>query len=46
MHLQILFTLASALAQNRVTPLGRLLSIDTTYVTNAVIQDSAPYTCK
>ena len=34
-------TLASALAQNRVTPLGRQLSIDTTYVTNAVTQDSS-----
>jgi hypothetical protein len=42
----ILSTLTSALAQNRVTPLGRQLTIDTTYVTNAVTQDPAPYTCK
>jgi hypothetical protein len=42
----ILSALATALAQNSVTPLGRQLSINPTYVTNSVTEDSAPYTCK
>ena len=42
----ILYALAAALAQNRVTALGRLLTIDQANVTNAVTQDAAPYTCK
>lgn len=42
----ILSALATALNQNSVTPLGRQLSIDPAYISNAVTQDSAPYTCK
>jgi hypothetical protein len=42
----ILSALANALAQNSVTALGYQLSINPTYVTNSVTQDSAPYTCK
>lgn len=42
----ILLALATALSRNPVTPLGRLLSIDLSLVSNAVTQDVAPYTCK
>jgi hypothetical protein len=42
----ILSALATAISQNSVTPLGRQLSIDPAYISNAVTQDSAPYTCK
>jgi hypothetical protein len=42
----ILSALATALARNSVTPLGRQLSIDPAYVANPVTQDSTPYTCK
>ncbi len=42
----ILSALATALAQNNLTPLGRQLSISPLYVSNPVTQDSTPYTCK
>jgi len=42
----ILSALATGLARNSTTPLGRQLSISPTYITNSVTQDSAPYTCK
>ena len=41
----ILSALATALARNSTTPLGRQLSISPTYVTNSVTQDTTPYTC-
>lgn len=43
----ILSDLATALAQNSVTPLGRQLSINPLYISNPVTEDvSPPYTCK
>jgi hypothetical protein len=42
----ILSALATGIARNSTTPLGRQLSISPTYITNSVTQDSTPYTCK
>ena len=40
----ILSALATAITQNSTTGQGRQLSISPTYVANAVVQDSTPYT--
>ncbi|CAF4549618.1 unnamed protein product [Rotaria sp. Silwood1] len=40
----ILSALATALTRNNTTPFGHQLSIDPTYITNPVTQDSTPYT--
>jgi hypothetical protein len=42
----ILSALATAIVKNSTTPLGNQLSISPSYVTTAVTQDAAPYTCK
>jgi hypothetical protein len=41
----ILSSLTGALARNNVTPLGRQLTINPSFITNPVTQDTAPYTC-
>ena len=40
----ILSALATAITQNSTSGQGRQLSISPTYVANAVVQDSTPYT--
>lgn len=42
----VLAALATALANNNQTALGRQLTISPTYITNPVSQDGSPYTCK
>lgn len=42
----VLAALATALANNNQTALGRQLTISPTYIINPVSQDGSPYTCK